>query len=544
MRLQTLFSALMCLASVTRASTLHDADTAVLSGDTTRALAILEELTEHYPKNSSEYGECALRKARILVSRNNADAAADLLKKTLAIPGLPEATLRKVGAERIRVLDSYDRRGAREAAKHWLASHTHGADAAGIRLLLAKRLAADGDTARAVDLLHDRPADERNQPFDSPLAEAEQRLKLVLAAQSRPRDPEPSHAALKEAEALTTKDPRKALLLLARLRDDASTSKEARFRATLLRVRCLDEVDNLTALTDEALRLAAMPPDGVSAATLAEGRLLAADMLLNADHETLRALAAARDALAFAAPGSETAESARWVAALALVRLKSPQEDIWEMLKDSPAVLKSPYPKSSPTHPVNRLLAAEGSIDRWIESNLHQAAPAAATPSLRSADECFIARRYEEAAKRYAKAETRGSPSLDARAYAVLQRARALALTPRASEAIPVYRRFLTDKALAKSAYAPGALLRAGTLCEGRLRDTRQAREFFKSGYELYPETADGQACLIYRAESFADGGDRKTAESLYKDYLKKHPEGHHASAAKKFLNDLRSTKK
>lgn len=527
------------------AVTLYDADNAILSGDFTRAHAVLDELLAYFPENSVDAGECAVRKALLFEREGRADEALTWLRRTGAIPGMPTEVTRRVAFERIRILDGRDGRAAREAAKSWLMDFPKGEDAAKVRWLLSERLRKDGDVRAALGVLNDRPADERKRPYDTPLAEMEKRLRTLIAAKDKPASRDTANEAkLAAARALLDTDPRKAATSLNRLVDDPSAGGSVRLAALTAKAEALDALGDLAGLAETAKALASRSATGMDPVVLAEARSVAAGILLDTTDGAAAALAAARDALAWAKPDSETAEDARWVAARALCRLKHPASEIAEILRDSPAIAKSAHARDSPKHPVNRLISAGGDPAKWIAENLGQVAPAGLTRALRAADECFAAKRYADAAKRYALAETRGSPSLDIRAYAALQRARSLAQAERPAEALAQYRRFAADKTLARSAYAAGAFRRAGSLAEGTLSDVKGARDLFRTGYARYPETEDGQACLIYLAESHVDSGEVKTAERLYEDYLKRFPEGHHAGAARNFLNNLRSRKK
>lgn len=540
--------ALVSAASV-RAATLYDADLALQSGDPTQALKITESLAEVFPKNSEEGGQCLLKKSEALLALGRTDSAEETLRSVSGIPGMPPEIVSEAALRRIRLLKTTRPRDAREMAKSWLRDHPAASDAAGARLLLSDLFRAEGDLKAALEVLSSRPAETRKTPGDAPLAEAEKRLRLALKAREKsaeykaPDTDAKFEKALRAAEALRKESPRKAADAYGRIVTSSEPSPGLRLRAALERVECLDEAGEPRAALAAAAFLAEFD-DPAPPERIAEGRLAAASLALDVGEDAARALALARDALVVLPPASEPADAARWLIARALVRQKAPPDDVWESLADSPVVKNNPRPRTDPRHPVNRLLAAGGSLADWIESDLHRRPPSGGSALLRAADECFAATRYAEAARLYAKAETFGSPGPDIRSFAALQRARAMALSPAFREALPLWRRFVTDKSLAKSAYAPEAVIRAGAYCEGRLRDAKQAREFFRIGYESHSGTDPGQGCLIYHAESLADGGDRAGAIALYRRYLAEHPAGFHAQTARNFLADLQPAKK
>lgn len=532
-----------------QAETLYDADTALKSGDGVRALKILDSLSGVFPGNSVEGGQRLLKKSEALLSLERTDEAETVLKQIPGTPGMPIEIVREAKLRRIRILKTKAPRDAREAAKSWLADNPRGEDAASVRLLLAELLRRENSLEAALEVLVGRPMDSRKEAYDAPLAEAEKRLRLAIRTKEKSAEiTSPSltqrfEKLLKDAETLRKTSAKKAADAYGKIVTEISAPMALRHRAAMAQTECLDETgDSRAAL--EASRFLADFSGTAPAIQIASGRITAARLALDIGENPMRARSLAEDAVAVVLPESDEADEARWLIARAMVRQKRPESEIREALADSPLAKNSPHPKGDPRHPVNRLIAAGGSLSKWIENDLHQSGPSGTNALLRAADEYFAATRYTEAAKRYAKAETFGSPGAEVRAYAALQQARAVALSPDFAKAPALYRRFITEKPLAKSVYAPGALLRAGTCCDGRLRDAKQAREFFKLGYDTYPDTEPGQACLIFLAENHADSGNRKTAVTLYEAYLKKYPSGHHTGTAKNFLNELKSKKK
>lgn len=530
-------------------ATLFDAETALKAGDPRRALALLDGLLAEFPQASEDAGRCLLQKSEVLLALDRPDDAEALLRRIPGIAGMPSGIVREAALRRIRLLRPTRPRDAREAARAWLRDNPAGPDAAAVRLLLSGLLRDEGDLRGALAALESRPVAERASAHDAPLVEATGRLRLALKIREKSaeyRTPAPASRAAKglaAAEALRKDSPRKAADAYARLAAAPDTPPHLRLEAALARVDCLDEADDPRGALAAAAFLATFD-DPAPPARLAAARLAAAALTLDVGEDPAKARSLAEDALAVVAPGSPEAEEARWLLARAALRRKASPAEIREILADSPVVRDATRRPDDPRHPVNRLIAAGGSLSRWIEADLHQAPPAATSALLRAADECFAATRYAEAARRYARAEKFGAPGVEVRAYAALQRARATALSPSFAEAPDLYRRFVSDKTLARSAYAPGALLRAGTFCEGRLRDTARAREFFRLGYAARPDSEPGQACLVHLAESLADSGDRSGALRIHRDHLKKHPDGHHAAVVRTLIQELQSPKK
>jgi TolA-binding protein len=114
-------------------------------------------------------------------------------------------------------------------------------------------------------------------------------------------------------------------------------------------------------------------------------------------------------------------------------------------------------------------------------------------------------------------------------------------LADRPAEALACYRRFLTEKPLIKSKYAPGALLRAGVLCDGDLRDRKTAMTFYQETIARDESCFSGQTARLYLADSLALSGKKSEAMAEYTAYLKKFPSGDFAEAIRARLLKIKS---
>ena len=530
--------------TTSRAETLYDAELALKAGDPRQALVILDGLDGKFPPASTAEGERLLQKADVLEALSRPAEAEALLAKIAGIPGMPPAIVDVSILRQIRCLKVAKPKEALRLASNRLVTVPSGNAGDTLRLVVAGLLLTQGDPTRALDTLGARPVTGRNPEADRAFAELTGRARLAADIRKKDRAAPPSPDDVRYARKLTeagvvaAKSLRNGVAAYAKIAEDVAAPPGVRLQALVGGAECAEASGDKDNAVASARRIAGLSGP-VAAETLAAARIAAARIFLDLGDDPTRTRSLCDDALAVVPETSDTAEEARWLLARALVRQSASAADIADAVAASPAIANCAYPAGDPRHPVSRLIAAGGSLSKWMADDLHRPVPRYTNAVLRAADECFAAKRYAEAAGRYARAAAFGAPPPDAVAYAALQRARAVALSPGFTDAPALYRQFVTEKTLARSDYAPDALLRAGVFCEGRLRDAKQGREFLRLAYERYPDTEPGQAALIHRAESLADGGDRAAAAGLYREYLKNHPAGYHAGAAKKFLAEL-----
>ena len=149
-----------------------------------------------------------------------------------------------------------------------------------------------------------------------------------------------------------------------------------------------------------------------------------------------------------------------------------------------------------------------------------------ADPMTRKGDMQFTAKDYAKARQNYERA-VRKAPGTEQAAYALLQAGRCLNQMRQYRQALWCYEQFLTK--YRQSQYADDALLRAGVIHVGPLRDMAAGAKLYTTILERYPDSNEAETAQYHLATLAYWKKDFPKALSLYQQVAEIWPDGRYA---------------
>jgi len=189
--------------------------------------------------------------------------------------------------------------------------------------------------------------------------------------------------------------------------------------------------------------------------------------------------------------------------------------------------LRSSQSEAGPLTGLERLIAAcQGQQAGGVLLGADLKASAHAEPLIRRGDMQFTAKDYAKARLVYEKA-AREAEGTETAAYALLQAGRCYNQLRRYREALRCYDRFLTK--YKESQYADDALVRAGVIYVGPLRDMASGAKMYTTLLERYPKSNEAETAQYHLATLAYWKKDWDKAMALYRQVVETWPDGRYA---------------
>lgn len=190
----------------------------------------------------------------------------------------------------------------------------------------------------------------------------------------------------------------------------------------------------------------------------------------------------------------------------------------------------APQDTNAPPDGLTRLLEACKGERRYVPDCQETARGRLADTQIRQGDVYFTAKEYAKAKTRYAQA-VRLAPGTEEAAYALLQAGRCYNQLGQFKNALRSYEPFL--KEYQNSGWADDALLRAGVIYVGPLRDGKSGAKLYRTILERYPKGNEADRALLNLALLSYWGRDFSKARDLFQRLLEEYPDSRYAPYVK-----------